>query len=168
MSTPFKIDYCETCANSSPNLQAKTGRVCKRWNAAVKNSDFCSYHLKELWKCDCCGNRFMDNPIITATYDPSTGATHVDSAICMQCFKNLNKCVTCKNANLCDFETNPSSIPKTIQKEVRQGNMRAVTQVLNPERIAITCQKDCPCWTPDSLCAKQNHGTCPQYQMNRV
>ncbi len=161
------INYCETCAISSPNRQSQTGRVCNLWQAAVKDTDFCSRHAKSLWKCDCCGNQFWDNPIITAIIS-STGSTTIDSAICMQCFKQLGKCSTCAHANTCRFETDPSSLPKTVQKQIRQGPMISVTQVMNPERVRITCQDGCPCWSSDSLCSKHNHGTCPQYQMNRA
>ena len=59
----------------------------------------------------------------------------------------------------CSFENDPSPLPKIVQKQVRQGNMTAITQVRNPERIEITCKKDCPCYDPEFECLRQ-FGTC--------
>ena len=105
---------------------------------------------------------------VTVYYSIDDEAATVDAVICPNCNKLLGTCRTCQNGNLCTFETDPSPLPKIVQKQIRQGNMTAVTQVMNPERVAITCQKGCPCYSPDFSCSKQNRGACQQYHMNRV
>jgi hypothetical protein len=59
----------------------------------------------------------------------------------------------------CEFETNPSPIPKQIQKTVRQGNVQMQTVMDNPERIEAFCHK-CPCWC--DACGRYD-GTCGNY-----
>lgn len=162
------VNYCSTCAASSPNLQVETGRVCNRMRVPVKDDDFCSNHVKSTWKCECCGNEYWGNPIISMSIDEKTGAVSmIDAIICSMCNDNIWTCRTCAHIDECAFETDPSPLPKVVQKQIRQGNMTAVTQVMNPERIAITCEKNCHCWH-DFSCSKQNHGTCLKYQMHRV
>ena len=84
--------------------------------------------------------------------------------LCPNCASQLNSCGFCKNGGKCDFETNPSSLPKFVQKQIRQGNMIAVTDIPNPERIRQTCQKGCPCFDPEFGCLKQNN-TCGKWRI---
>lgn len=83
--------------------------------------------------------------------------------ICHQCKNFMGTCALCTNVNKCDFETNPSPIPKVIQQQVRQGNMIAVTQVRNPKRIEITCKQNCPCFDSEIGCLRE-YNTCGQYK----
>ena len=75
--------------------------------------------------------------------------------LCPNCADQLNSCGFCKNAGKCDFETNPSSLPKFIQKQIRQGNMISVMAVKNPERQKITCQNGCLCYSEEWDCMRQ-------------
>ena len=160
--------FCETCAISTPRLDVETGRVCNRTRSAVKDTDFCSHHAKELWKCDCCGNQFWSTPYIIMNATEDGVVDSIDACICPQCNHNLYTCRTCQNMDKCKFESDPSPLPKVVQKTIQDGFITTVTQVMNPERIAITCEKGCPCWSQNFGCSKQNHGTCQQYHMNRV
>ena len=86
--------------------------------------------------------------------------------ICPDCAAQRYKCPTCETARLCDFETNPSSIPKIIQKQIRQGNMISVVTTKNPERIEITCKKNCPCFNHEKQCCnKELYGECDNYHL---
>ena len=158
--------YCETCAISTPRLDVETGRICRLWKVAIKDTDFCFQHAKELPICDCCGNSFIGKPYLIA--EMVNDVATIQASICPECNQYHGTCRTCKQGNICAFETDPSPLPKIVQKTIKQGNMTAVTQVMNPERIAITCQKACPCWSADFSCQKQNHGICLQYHMNQV
>ena len=159
---------CETCAISTPRLDVETGRMCRLFNIAVKDTDFCFKHTKSLFTCDCCGQPFIGNPYIVMSKIDDNTVSGIEACICPKCNQNINTCKTCAQMHQCAFETDPSPLPKVVQKQVQQGNMYAVTQVMNPDRIAITCQKDCPCWSSDFCCSKQNYGTCQQYHMNQV
>ena len=71
-------------------------------------------------------------------------------------------CHLCLNANGCDFETNPSKIPKVVQRQIKQGPMTQIVQVKNPDRVAETCQKNCKCYDSEIGCLRE-HGTCGKY-----
>lgn len=164
----IKNFYCKTCAISTPRLDVETGRICRRDGQPVKDEHFCGYHARSLRRCECCGQEYLGSGtlIATMTDDKMT----VEASICPQCNQQYNTCQTCKNKNICSFETDPSTLPKVVTKQIRQGGkMITMAQVMNPERIKITCQNGCPCWDPqNSCCSEQNHGTCPQYRMNLV
>jgi hypothetical protein len=57
-------------------------------------------------------------------------------------------------------------------REVRQGNMIAQTQVMNPKRVEATCRRGCPCFNEDGLdngtfCMRQNGDCgCKKYHTN--
>lgn len=83
--------------------------------------------------------------------------------LCHRCFSLLNTCNACVNGATCDFETNPSPLPKRIQKTIRQGNMTMQTVAKNEERIRETCQKNCACFSEEFGCLKEN-GICANYK----
>lgn len=93
-------------------------------------------------KCDICGR-------------PGAAIIDGEHVICETCFAHMNTCALCDAARTCDFQTNPSPIPKTIRKEIRQGNMVAVTDIQNPERVEITCKKNCGCFSAKLGCLRQ-------------
>lgn len=79
---------------------------------------------------------------------------------CDRCAQLFGTCHLCLNSvRPCEFETNPSPIPKQIQKTVRQGNVQMQTIIDNPERIEAFCHK-CPCWC--DACGRYD-GTCGSY-----
>ena len=86
--------------------------------------------------CEICGQPLLVPGIV----DIVDGNPHL---ICTTCGSKMNTCETCKEISKCDFETNPSPIEKTINKQVRQGNMIMMTTVKNPKRIDETCKKNC-------------------------
>lgn len=142
--------FCRTCAILDPKLQK-----CRMFGHDVNPAtDFCSKHDTELLTCELCGNLM---PRKNAILCVRKGAPN--RLLCEACMSRLGTCQTCKSGNICSFETDPSPLPKVIQKQVRQGNMTAITQVRNPERIEITCKKGCPCYDPELECLKQ-FGTC--------
>lgn len=163
----FDERHCGTCACSSPNLTVETGRACNLLQIAVKDDDYCSHYQKEPQICDCCGGQYFGKGYIIMSADEDGTISKIDGILCHQCNAHMNECVTCVNRTECAFENDPSPLPKVVQQEIRQGNMVAVTQVMNPERVRITCQNGCQCYS-DFSCLKHIHGTCSQYQMNRA
>ena len=167
MLNEIKHYQCSRCILSQPRLDVETGRICRKFNIPVKDTDFCSWNTQTVTTCECCGNQFVGNPIYISK-ETESNKYSLDMVVCADCSKALHTCKTCVNMNICSFETDPSPLPKIVQKQVKQGFMTAVTQVMNPERIRITCEKNCPCYSSDFSCQKQNRGTCPQYRTHRV
>lgn len=145
------IEYCETCGFLLPKQSA-----CLYYQTLVKpDRDYCSHHNPNPERCEYCNNVIIDKSVIV----PSSNSLHF---LCEKCALAINTCQFCKNSNKCDFETNPSPIPKVIQKKIQQGPMIQVMQVKNPERIKITCEAGCPCYIYE-LCAKE-YGNCERIE----
>lgn len=108
-------------------------------------------------RCETCGG-ITERQVLC----PDSNKWHV---LCPNCASQVNSCAFCKQGGLCDFETNPSKLPKAIQKQECQGSFFAVTTVKNPERIAITCKNGCKCYNEEleecmkefNYCEKINH-----------
>ena len=158
---------CENCVISAPRADVPTGRVCRLTGMAVKHEDYCPQHTTTQYKCDCCGNEYPGKPAVLIMKEED-GEQVFDMGICLGCQSKLHTCATCEFCMDCSFETDPSPLEKIVTQQIQQGNVTTVTQVMNPERVAITCQKNCPCWSENFSCSKQNYGTCPQYQLVHV
>ena len=103
----------------------------------------------QLYICENCGNKTLEVII-------DSGHIH-----CPNCHVTLSTCAGCIHGQHCQFEENPSPIPKVIMKTVRQGNAIMQTQVKNPERIAICCE-GCHCYQ-ENECMRQFQ-ICSTYQ----
>lgn len=114
------------------------------------DKDYCSKHAEELHQCEYCGSGTLD-PVFIA--ESETWHTY-----CEKCASAISTCNFCLNAQSCAFETDPSPLPKMIQKQIRQENMVQIVTVKNPDRIAITCQKGCNCYHPEFECLRQFNG----------
>ena len=130
--------------------------VCSIFRIKVDpNLDSCPKYVYELYMkhCEICGQPLLVPGIV----DIVDGNPHL---ICTTCGSKMNTCETCREISKCDFETNPSPIEKTINKQVRQGNMVMMTTVKNPKRIDETCKKNCKCYDEKNECRRQNIQTC--------
>ena len=141
--------FCATCGLRHP----KTPKCQLTGSTINLNKDFCSHHTNYLDKCSLCGN-----------FIPSPAAILQDGRVlCASCASSSGTCARCSNSTYCAFEQDPSPIPKVIQKEIRQGNIISVTQVRNPERVRITCQNNCPCFSEEFSCLRE-YGTCGKHK----
>ena len=150
----LNIKTCGDCA-----LMQHGGGICQVYKTARAPTDpGCLYHTTELHLCALCGNHMpKENQLIDAT-NPEDIVIY-----CRGCKQHVNHCPTCTNSQECRFETDPSSIPKIIQKEIRQGNMTTVMQIRNPDRIRETCKKGCPCFSEEFECLRQ-FNSCGNYK----
>lgn len=149
----MKIRNCGSCA-----LWQHNNEVCPYFQQEFpKDEGGCPMFVSEICTCDICG-KITVNPIIDVTDE-----NHLHY-ICESCSSKSGTCATCKCGGDCLFQSDPSSLPKFIKKEIRQGNMIAVTDIPNPERIRQTCQKGCPCFDPEFGCLKQNN-TCGKWRI---
>lgn len=151
------IRYCITCGLADPSKQK-----CQRTGAPIANpqTEYCSYHLKELSKCDWCGTPVIIPIIYSVPHDDNTEEQHL---ICHNCLQKSGLCLTCKHGAYCDFEESSSTLPKQVQKQIRQGNQIMITTVVNPDRIRETCQKNCKCFSEEFGCLRQNNQTCGEW-----
>ena len=81
---------------------------------------------------------------------------------CNRCAGLFNTCHLCLNSTKCEFETNPSPLPKQVQQTIRQGNAQIQTIIKNPERIDLCCPS-CPCWNIADACCNREFETCGNY-----
>ena len=115
---------------------------------AISHNVACASFSSQRYECDICHRQIHHTEVI---YDSKS-----NKIICSDCGNRLSTCDNCHNGNICVFETDPSPLPKQIQKQIRQGNMIGQTIIKNPDRILITCKKGCPCWnTETESCNKQ-------------
>ena len=119
-------------------------------------NQYCPYWVSEVPYCDICKG-ITPNYAFTKTKDDSW------IKICPACAQKSGTCGLCSHGGTCDFETNASTVPKVIQKQIRQGNQIMVTTVPNPERIRVTCQENCECFSEEFGCLREN-GTCGKYK----
>ena len=94
---------------------------------------------------------------------PATIINPEGTGACSRCAQAFNTCNLCMNSLKCEFETNPSPLPKQVSKIIRQGNMVMQTVIPNPERIKVLCVS-CPCYSEDPfICKRAVAGTCGNY-----
>lgn len=115
---------------------------------AISHNIACASFSSQRYECEICHRQIHHTEVI---YDSKS-----NKIVCSDCCNRLSTCDNCHNGNICLFETDPSPLPKQIQKQIRQGNMFGQTIIKNPDRIDITCQKGCPCWDAETeSCNKQ-------------
>ena len=146
---------CFTCAYRTLNPQQ-----CPLigYNYADDRNQVCLYHITEIIYCARCGN------IIPTVHYP---LTHYSDGTwkptCENCLKLSGTCGGCSKSSTCDFETNPSPIPKAVQKRIQQGNQIMVTTIKNPSRIDVTCRVNCPCFSEENGCCRE-YNTCSNFE----
>ena len=137
------IKRCITCRIRNPEQN-----VCQLSGQKIDpNVDYCTKHKDYINTCELCHRATLD------AYFVKDGENW--HSFCGECIHKLNSCIFCKNTNTCDFETNPSPLPKMVQQQIRQGPMITVTTVKNPERIRQTCQNGCGCFSAEFGCMKE-------------
>lgn len=142
--------YCPSCAFAglkAPNVCALAG-----WH--IEPKDHCSKHRRSVPKCSICGGYIISDAVLDDGH-----------LVCPNCISISKSCKICRFCNTCEYETNPSPLEKTIQREIRNGNSVFVTQGMNPERVRITCEKGCKCYDPQKGCLRQNN-SCPNYEIH--
>ena len=126
------------------------------YNYADDRNQVCPYWIDELPKCEVCG-RIDPNYVLFLNKD-ETGYIPV----CSKCEGLSGTCGGCSKSSTCDFETNPSPIPKAIEKRFQQGNQTIIIQIKNPSRIDVTCRINCPCFSEENGCCRE-YNTCGNF-----
>lgn len=143
------IKYCKTCGLRHPRES-----ICLLTKRKIDpTKDFCSEHRLTIHKCSICGNITL-SPIIDEV---------TERIFCQNCLSITGTCAFCLNSSTCAFETDPSPLPKYIQKQIRRGNMVSVETVKNPERTEKFCTASCKCFDANLGCSRENK-YCAHYQ----
>ena len=144
---------CAKCGYSKLNAEQ-----CPILGTPIDPDAVCPYFTEELVYCHYC------NQIIP---EKNYALVHVDSLwkpICRKCLSLSGTCGNCENSHTCVFETNPSPIPKAVQKRIQQGNQIMVVTVKNDARVAETCAKNCECFDLDSNSCNRENNTCGKHK----
>lgn len=151
------IHHCGRCI-----FRDKESGACDLLKTAVaENETACKRYTttESLVTCELCGRQTLGGSEVIFMED----RIHVT---CADCANKTGTCRTCINVKECKFETDPSPIPQIVQKQIRQGPMVQIVQIMNPDRVAITCKMGCDCWDAESeTCYKQTCGTCGKYKI---
>lgn len=141
---------CKTCM-----LCNKQKSICLLNGATVKMEiDDCSKHSKYLDYCDICRSPVLPDGLVIE--EDENGELHT---ICGRCNQALSTCQSCKQFQICPFETDPNPLPKVVMKTIRQGNMMMQTQIKNEERVKALCHT-CGCWSEECGCMKEFNVGC--------
>lgn len=119
----------------------------------------CPYYTKEITYC-----AFCNQPIVKTKYIIDSSKQQKFLTICEKCSNLVGTCRTCDKSQFCDFETNPSPLPKAVEKRFQQGNQIIVTTVKNDERVKETCAKNCECFCQETQTCLREIGGCDKYE----
>ena len=158
MSAMKNIHKCGDCLYRDQKTQ-----VCRVMQMEVDAAhEACARYASEenTVTCELCGNCILLTDSILYVEEDRNHIT------CGQCAEKSGTCSTCICVKECVFQTDPSPVPQVVQKRIQQGPMVQIVQVMNPDRIAITCKMGCKCWDAENeTCYKQTCGTCGQYKI---
>ena len=137
----------KSCHNCIYAVRADS--TCARLQTSVDlQRDVCPFYASVPHVCSICHRTGRVEDLLI---DAKT-----NQLICAECLAAASTCKLCAHNSSCDFETNPSPLPKVIVQNIRQGNMTMQTQIRNPERVKITCAAGCKCYI-NGDCARQVH-----------
>ena len=164
-----KIKYCSTCGNRARTNTNEDACIFHSTNNHIHiihnpEAEFCHAHTtaEAFDQCDICKAVVNKDTSVICLKDDGTV-----NLICLNCNNGFNTCKTCGNSRSCDFITNPTPIPQQVKKTVRQGNAIIQTMVINPDRVAETCMKNCKCWSHEhNYCRRENDEWCVNYNEN--
>ena len=109
----------------------------------------CPYYAKELIYCERCKQVILNSAIYSQASDGSW------KVYCKNCSSLSGTCGGCSKSPTCDFETNPSPLPKAVIKSFQQGNIITTQTIKNPARIDETCRKNCECFSEEFGCCRE-------------
>ena len=118
----------------------------------------CPYYAKELTYCERCKQIIPNSAIYSRAADGSW------KIYCKNCSSLSGTCGGCLKSSTCDFETNPSPIPKAVEKRFQQGNIITIQTVKSEERINETCAKNCECFDHETRTCCREYNCCNKYE----
>ena len=129
------------------------------YSYAEDHNRVCPFWTDELNYCAICGTIIPGPHYILTQFSDGNY-----KPICENCLKRSGTCGGCSKNATCDFETNPSPIPKAVEKRIPQGNQIMIITVKNDARVAETCAKNCDCLDHESQTCNRENETCGNYE----
>lgn len=149
----MNINHCGSCGLYR-SIQKNQNKICIIDHQPHEPDYYCGNHTNQPTICDMCGCIILDRRgIITKN------KTDNFILICEDCYNTLGTCGTCTQD--CSLEKD-NTMPRTVMKTVRQGNMTMQTQVLNPDLVAKHCPS-CKCYR-NNQCLRQKGSSCDKYE----
>ncbi len=141
---------CGKCAYHDPRAGICVLRKCQ-----VTDSDYCSSYTNTPTVCATCQTYILGRAFL---HETRNGYIEV----CERCTRALPTCAGCINGAHCAFEEDPNPMPKVVMQTIRQGNAVMQTQVRNPERVKLFCEK-CSCWDSEDKACNREFGCCGRH-----
>ena len=143
---------CKRCKHRQNN-------ICLLLHQEIIDEDYgCVKFTDSPYVCELCGTHV----ILGTIFDGMEYPYHL---LCNDCASKIGTCTTCTLAQICTFRTDNSvKEPPVIPQTIRQGNTIIQTQIKNPARIKLTCEK-CPCYMSGE-CLKEEGIGCENHQLN--
>ena len=126
---------CENCGH-----QSLTGE-CPVFQTKMSGETNCPHHQKQVEFCGFCGKPLTKQSII----DIEDDKIHF---LCHACAEQTSRCRTCAETTYCAL-TDDKNCPlplQVIKKVSPKPGVIMQTQVINPERIKVTCGNGCKCY----------------------
>lgn len=147
------INHCGSCGLYRSLQQNSATKICVIDQQPHEPDYFCGNHTNQPTVCDMCGKILLDRRgIIIQSND-----TYM--IFCEDCYNALGRCSTCKQQ--CSLDKD-NTMPHTVMKTIRQGNMVMQAPVLNPDLVAKHCPR-CNCYH-DNQCSRRNSSSCDRYE----
>ena len=144
---------CKECGHNLSNQ-------CALSHQPVEENDICGYYTENPIHCEICGDHLISQQVIITAGDSTP--YHI---LCANCYEYLGACQTCTLGNICSFRQDSSiKEPPVILQTIREGNTVIQTQIKNPARIKLTCEK-CSCYR-EGNCCKEEISRCESYHNN--
>lgn len=153
---PWKTtpDTCATCGYKFPQ-----SLTCRRTGQNITLDFYCAEWTDELFNCELCGH-----PIAIEMVWESE-LTHDHHLICQECFRSFSTCRMCESGRSCAFQDD-TTLPKQVQRTVRQGNMVMSNLVPNPELVDKTCKAGCKCYDNTGQYCRREDNYCIEHNFH--
>ena len=139
---------CKRCKHRQNN-------VCLLTHQTTEDNLSCAHYTDSPYVCQLCGNHILQGNITIIE-------KHL---LCNDCASNIGTCITCELTQICTFRTdNTIKEPPVIPQTIRQGNTVMQTQIKNPARVKLTCEK-CSCYI-NGECLKEAGIGCEKHKLN--
>ena len=150
------LHKCGTCIFRHKEF----GKCTYLQQSVAEDQDACAGYASEEDKitCEICGRQTLRRNVVIFNEE----RVHL---VCGDCAEKNGTCQTCLERKTCPFETDPSPLPKVVQKRIQQGPMVQIMQIKNPERVNITCRAGCPCWDEENFTCGKEQGWCCQHEI---
>lgn len=146
---------CNKCAHK---IKPQNILLCALTGKPIENTEVCSHYTESPYICEICGKHLLLNDCII-----EVGISAPYHTLCTSCSEAIGGCRACKYADICSFRTDSSiQEPPLIVQTIQQGNTRVQTQIKNPARIKLTCEK-CDCYHGEECC-KETINRCDKFQ----